>query len=282
MRTSKKWGVASIIRPGSDMAVSPEGTAYEMTGPEGAPVIALIHGLGLTRATWREHVPVLARKYRVLTYDLCGHGETALPSETPSLTVLSEQLRVLLDHLGIAQAALVGFSLGGMINRRFAMDHPARTSVLVIENSPHERSPEAQVLVEQRARDTGAGGPAATIEETLKRWFTPEYLEQNADTVNWVRNTVLANNPDNYTNHRFVLAAGVTELIRQEPPIQHPALVMTCENDTGSTPAMSQAIASEIEGAETIIVPDLQHLGLLERPELFTGPVLEFLGRHLD
>jgi len=282
MKTLKKWDVASTTRQGSDMAVSPDGTAYEMTGPDGASVIVLIHGLGLTRATWRGHVPALAKKYRVLTYDLCGHGETVLPEETPSLTVLSEQLRTLLDALGIAQAALVGFSLGGMINRRFAMDHPERTSALVIQNSPHERSPEAQVLVEQRARDTGAGGPAATIEETLKRWFTPEYLEQNADTVNWVRETVLANDPDNYTDHRYVLAAGVTELIRPEPPIQHPTLVMTCENDTGSTPAMSHAIASEIEGAETIIVPDLQHLGLLEQPVLFTDPVLEFLDRHLD
>jgi pimeloyl-ACP methyl ester carboxylesterase len=77
-----------------------------------------------------------------------------------------------------------------------------------------------------------------------------------------------------------VLAAGVTELIRPVPPITHPTLVMTCENDTGSTPAMSHAIASEIAGAETIIVPGLQHLGLLERPELFTGPTKDFLARH--
>jgi hypothetical protein len=56
---------------------------------------------------------------------------------------------------------------------------------------------------------------------------------------------------------------------------------MTCENDTGSTPNMAHAIADEIKGAETIIVPQLQHLGLMEQPSLFTDPTIEFLNRVL-
>ncbi|MGB3314761.1 MAG: alpha/beta fold hydrolase [Albidovulum sp.] len=258
------------------------GTAYDLTGPADAPVLVLIHGLGLTRATWADHVPVLARDYRVLSYDLCGHGETTLPDRTPSLVVLSDQLCALMDALDIPRATLIGFSLGGMINRRFAMDHPDRCEGLVILNSPHERTPEAQRLVEERAAATGAGGPAATIQETLERWFTPEFRASNTKVVNWVRDTVLANHPDNYTRHRQVLASGVVELIRPDPPIPHPTLVMTCENDTGSTPAMSQGIATEIEGAEVIIVPDLQHLGLLEEPQLFLSPILGFLGRIFE
>ncbi|MCV2872495.1 alpha/beta fold hydrolase [Defluviimonas sp. WL0050] len=255
------------------------GTAYDLTGPADAPVLVLIHGLGLSRATWADVAPVLARDYRVLTYDLCGHGESALPEQIPSLTVLSDQLRDLMDALSIRRATLIGFSLGGMINRRFAMDHPDRCDALIILNSPHERSPEAQRLVEERAAATGAGGPAATITETLKRWFTPGFRESNTKTVDWVRETVLANHPDNYTRHRQVLASGVVELVRPAPPIPHPSLVMTCENDTGSTPAMSHGIAAEIPGAETIIVPRLQHLGLLEEPQLFLNPILRFLGR---
>lgn len=255
------------------------GTAYDLTGPADAPVLVLIHGLGLTRATWADFVPVLARDYRVLSYDLCGHGESALPDRVPSLTVLSDQLRDLMDALAIPRATLIGFSLGGMINRRFAMDHPDRCEGLVILNSPHERSPEAQRLVEERAAATGAGGPGATITETLERWFTPGFRASNAKTVNWVRDTVLANDPDNYTKHRQVLASGVVELIRPDPPITHSTLVMTCENDSGSTPAMSYGIAAEIPGAETIIVPRLQHLGLLEEPRLFLDPIIGFLGR---
>jgi (E)-2-((N-methylformamido)methylene)succinate hydrolase len=257
------------------------GTSYELSGPSGAPVLVLVHGLGLTRATWDEFVPSLAQLYRVLTYDLSGHGESAKPLHRPSLTVLSNQLVALLDELGITRVAIVGFSLGGMINRRFAIDHPGRVEALVILNSPHERSPEAQRLVEERAAQTGAGGPAATIDSTLERWFTPEFRQNSKTVVAEIRAQVLANDPENYTGHRQVLAAGVVELIRPVSAITAPTLVMTCEHDSGSTPSMSHAIASEIEGAETVIVPGLQHLGLIERPDLFTQPILRFLEKNV-
>ncbi len=264
------------------MPISAAGTAYDLTGPEGAPVVAMIHGLGLTRdATYREMIPLLADRYRVLSYDLCGHGETALPSDEPSLTVLSDQLITLMDELGIEQAALVGFSLGGMINRRVVMDHPDRVSALCILNSPHERGEEQQKLVEERARDTSAGGPGATIDATLTRWFTPAFCEGRKDVLEEVRNVVMANHHDNYAKHRFVLAAGVVELIRPDPPITHPTLIMTCEKDSGQPPAMSHAIGSEIGDSEVIILPELQHMGLVERPDLFAEPVIEFLRRVL-
>ena len=191
--------------------------------------------------------------------------------------MLSEQLYSLLNYLNIKTAALVGFSLGGMINRRFALDHPENVSALAILNSPHERGEDAQKLVEQRALDSAAGGPKATIDATLERWFTPEFRQNSPETVKWVKDTVLVNDKDNYAAHRFVLAAGVTELIDPHPPITHPTFVMTCENDTGSTPAMSKKIADEILSSEIQIIPELQHLGLLEKPELFSRPIIKFL-----
>ncbi len=259
------------------MTRSKTDTSYDLTGPFGAPVLVLVHGLGLTRATWDEFVPVFAGRYRVLTYDLSGHGESAMPQSIPSLTFLSDQLVVLLDELGIARTTIIGFSLGGMINRRFAIDHPGRVEALVILNSPHEREPEAQRLVEERAAQTGAGGPGATIDNTLERWFTPEFRQNSAVAVARIRAWVLDNDPENYTRHRQVLAHGVVELIRPKPPITAPTLVMTCEHDSGSTPAMAHAIASEIDGSKTLIVPGLQHLGLIERPEVFIQPILQFL-----
>ena len=255
------------------------GTAYDLAGPPGAPVLVLVHGLGLTRGTWDDFVPALARDYRVLTYDLCGHGESAAPKVKPSLTILSEQLVHLMDDLAIPRATIIGFSLGGMINRRFALDHPSRVTALVILNAPHERGPEAQRLVEERVAQTSAGGPAATIDSTLERWFTPQFLTASPNVVARVRATVLANDPDTYASHRQVLASGVTELIRPRPGITAPTLVMTCEHDSGSTPAMSHAIAAEIAGAECVVVPGLQHLGLIERPDLFTAEILGFLAR---
>lgn len=260
------------------MPVFADGTAYDLTGPADATVVALIHGLGLTRQfTWGAMIPLLASTYRVLSYDLCGHGESSLPADNASLTVLSEQLIALMDGLNIGQAALVGFSLGGMINRRCAMDHPDRVSALAILNSPHERVDDQQRLVEARAFDTGAGGPAANIDETLARWFTDDFRKNQPDVVKQIRRVVLANHPENYAAHRLVLAQGVKELIRPDPPISHPTLVMTCAHDSGSTPAMSHTIASEIDGAKVHILSDLQHLGLIEDPKGFSKPIKAFL-----
>ncbi len=259
-----------------------DGTAYDVSGSDGAPVIALIHGLGLNRQIWQWHLPALATWYRVVNYDLFGHGKSGPPPARASLTVYAEQLRDLLDHLGIKAAALIGFSLGGMINRRFALDYRGRASALAILNSPHERDPAVQRLVEERAAQVAGGGSAATIDSALERWYTPEFRAGRPDIMDLIRRWRADNDPVSYPDACLVLAAGVTELIRPEKPIIVPTLVMTCENDTGSTPDMSHAIASEIPGAETIIVPGLQHMGLTEKPDLFTGPILDFLDRATE
>ncbi len=258
-----------------------DGTAYALSGPEGGPLVVLIHGLGLAYETWDAFIPALARRYRVLTYHLLGHGDSRPPPRQPTLSLFSEQLLNLLDELGVAQAAIVGFSLGGMINRRFAIDHPDRVAALAILNSPHERSADAQRLVELRVRDTAGGGPAATLQASLERWFTPAFRKAHPETIERVGRRILANDPETYTYCRMVLASGVTQLIRPDPPIGVPALVMTCEHDSGSTPAMTRAIAAEIEGAEALVIPHLQHCGLIEEPQLFIEPLQGFLARAL-
>jgi pimeloyl-ACP methyl ester carboxylesterase len=257
------------------------GSVYELSGPANAPVVVLIHGLGLNRHVWQWHEPALASRYRVLNYDLFGHGESAPPPIKPSLTMFAEQLLGLLDFLDIEQCAIAGFSLGGMINRRFALDYPQRLQALAILNSPHERGVEAQKLVEERASQTADGGPGVTLDATIERWFTAEFRGSRVEIIDMIRGWVLANDHRSYVQCRQVLATGVIELIRPEIPIDKPTLVITCENDSGSTPAMSHGIAAEIAGAQTIIVPRLQHMGLVEEPELFTGPLLEFLDEAL-
>jgi pimeloyl-ACP methyl ester carboxylesterase len=266
-----------VINRQSGSKTSRNGSRYELSGAKDAPVVALIHGLGLNRQVWDRYRSRLGQRYRVLTYDLYGHGESAAPPRTPSVTLFSEQLIGLMDELAIDQCALVGFSLGGMINRLVAIDHPERVRALAILNSPHDRGDEAQARAERQAMDAAAGGPGATLEAAIERWFTPEFRNKHSDYIDRVRGWVLANDPYIYAQCRQVLAFGVVELIRPEPPIVHPTLVMTCEHDSGSTPAMSQAIASEIAGARVIIVPNLKHMGLAENPSLFIIALSEFL-----
>ena len=261
--------------------MTPDGTAYDIFGPQHAAVVVLIHGLGMTRTTWDDIAPALAQTFRVITYDLCGHGQSRLPAQPPSLTVLSKQLENLLDGLAVPTAVLVGFSLGGMINQRFAMYHPDRVRALVVLNSPHKHDPEAQRLVEERAIQTSAEGPKATIDATLERWFTPDFRKNSPSKVAQIRAWVLANDANTYLQHRQVLAHCVHELIQPDPALSAACLVMACAKDSGSTPAMSEAIAAEITGAETVIVPELQHLGLIEQPRIFLAKIGDFLTRKI-
>lgn len=241
--------------------------------------MVLIHGIGLDRSTvWAPIVRWLSRGFRVLSYDLPGHGQSAPAKGEVSLATHRDQVIGLMDHLGIESAALVGFSIGGMINRRVAIDAPERVSALVILNSPHARGDEMQAAVERQARDSTAGAEA-TMQTTLKRWFTMEYRIENKALVDDVKAVVLGCDPDSFAAHRIVLADGVKELIRPDPAITAPTLVMTCAHDERSTPAMSDAIASEIDGAEVAIVPALKHLGLIERPMMFADRIEGFLDR---
>jgi len=258
--------------------ISKDGTAYELHGLEGAPVIALIHGLGLCRHLWDAYLRELTPNFQILNYDLYGHGESAPPKQKASLKVYSDQLANLMDELNIPKAHVVGFSIGGMINRRFAMDHSKKLESLVILNSPHDRGEEAQAQVEERALKVREQGASSTLEDALKRWFTPQYQEagQGVQLVRGWREKV---DPESYAQAAWVLANGVRELIKPETPIKANTLVMTCENDTGSTPKMSHDIAAEIENSQTHIIPHLQHLGLIEYPELFINPIKDFIQR---
>ena len=259
------------------MPFSHNGTAYEIYGNRQKPALVFIHGLGLTKDTWNAYIAPLKEDYFIITYDLSGHGKNALPEAQASLKTLSKQLFDLLHHLDIKAAHLIGFSLGGMINRRFAMDYPDKVLSLIILNSPHERDDALQAKVEAQAKASADEGVEAVLEAALQRWFTPDFIMKKPDIVDWVRQTLRANHQGNYAAHRYVLAAGVTELIRPEPALSHPTLIITCENDTGSTPPMSRAIQSEIENSKLLIIDNLQHLGLIEQPALFLSPIKSFL-----
>ncbi len=260
------------------MPIAPDGTCYEFNGREGAPIIVLIHGLGLCSDLWKPHLKALSHNYRVLNYDLYGHGNSVPPPQKASLTVYAKQLADLMTTLKIEKAAIVGFSIGGMINRRFALDYSDKVSSLVILNSPHNRGEGLQSQVENRAKRVRDQGAMSTMDSALKRWFTPSYLNtgDGAKKVMEWRELV---DPESYAQAAWVLANGVRELIAPTSPINAATLVMTCENDTGSTPKMSHDIANEIAGSQTVIVPKLQHLGLMEDPDSFTNPILEFLER---
>lgn len=252
------------------------GTTYEITGPEDAPVVALIHGLGLTRAVWQWLLPDLTR-FRVLTYDLIGHGETAPPEGDPTLKDLSDQLATLLDHLQIDKAAIVGFSLGGMIARRFAQDHRDRTTALVVLHSAHKRTEKQQGAILYRVDQARDHGPEATVELALQRWYTEQAQATRPDLMDVTRQWILANKREVYVKLYRILAHGVDEIVAPNPPITVPTLVLTGDEDHGNNVEMSAAIVTEIPRARLVILRGLRHMALAEAPEAVNRPVVDFL-----
>jgi pimeloyl-ACP methyl ester carboxylesterase len=105
---------------------------YFLGGPEGAPPVVLVHGLGGCAANWVDVAPLLAERYRVLVPELPGHGlSTPLPA-VPNLAVFADRLAVLADRERMLPAAFVGHSLGGVVAVRLALRHPAAVSALVL------------------------------------------------------------------------------------------------------------------------------------------------------
>ena len=250
-------------------------TAWERHGS--GPTVVLIHGFGLNRAMWQWQLPALTPHFSVLTYDLLGHGESPPPAGTPSLAMFSRQLLGLKDRCDIERAALVGFSLGGMIARRAALDHADRLSALTILNSPHDRSPAEREAVRLRVRQTEVHGPAANLEPALERWFTPAFRAEAPETIALVRAWIAGNDPALYPQIYRVLAEGDAEIADGLERIACPTLVMTGADDPGNTPAMARAMAGSIPGARLAILPGLRHMALAEAPQAVNAPLCAFL-----
>lgn len=256
-------------------------TCFQIDG-EGPPLV-LVHGLGMARAMWAPLLPALAARHLTVTYDLLGHGESRPPRAGKlALADFSAQLLELLDELGIAQAPIVGFSLGGMIVRRFALDQPQRTSAMAVLNSPHGRTPAERAAVQKRVDQAAAEGPAATIGAAIERWFTPAYREAHPQAIETIRQSVLGKDTDVYPRIYQVLVDGDDELTSAVAALRLPALVMTCADDSGNTPEMARRMAASIPGSEVDIVPGMRHMGLWEAPDRFAGVILDFLARRLD
>ena len=251
------------------------GTALELHGS--GPGVILIHGFGLRRAMWQWQLPVLSPHFRVVTYDLYGHGESAPPQGTPSLSMFSAQLRRVMDQCGIERAAVVGFSLGGMIARRFALDHPDRLSALAILHSAHERTPAERDAILMRVRACRDSGPSANVDSALERWFTPAFRAEAPALVAMVRGWITGNDPAVYARIYQVLADGDREIAQGLAGISCPTLVMTGADDPGNTPAMSRNMAGLIPGARLVILPELRHMALAESPSQVNRPLSAFL-----
>ena len=256
---------------------APDGTNFTLNGPKSAPVVVLIHGLGLNKDCWQWMIPDLTDSYCVLSYDLHGHGESNDPGTEPNLSLFSKQLIDLLDFCKIQKAVIIGFSLGGMVARRFAQDAPQKSQGMVILHSPHKRSNAAQAAILKRVDQARTMGPQSTVEAALERWFTDPFRKANPNLMNKIRQWVMTNRKEVYHTIYKVLATGIDEIVKPNPALICPSLVITGDQDFGNGPEMAFAIAAEIPGAKALVLPALRHMALAESPKAVNKPIRDFL-----
>lgn len=255
-------------------------TAATVAG-DGAPVV-LVHGMGLNLSMWDGQMPPLAARFRVVAYDLLGHGRSDASPGPYAMDDFVDQLARLLDRLEIDRCALVGFSLGGLIVQAFALAHPGRVDAVAILNAGHGRSVEERAGMLERLKIAQNSGHGATVEMALERWFTPDFAARRPDVIETVRRWMHANDPAVYPEIYRVLVHGDRPLTDAISAIRCPALVLACEGDTGNSPDMARRMVARIANARLAIVPGLKHMGLMEDPGAINDILVPFLVESLD
>ncbi|MSP87982.1 MAG: alpha/beta fold hydrolase [Alphaproteobacteria bacterium] len=219
----------------------------------------------------------MARHWTVVRYDMLGHGGSTNPPGQRSLRDFVEQIIRLLDYLGFPRAAIVGFSMGGMIAQAVAVNHPDRVERLGILNAVYARTPEQRAAVLERLRQVEVSGPAANVDIALKRWFTPAFAAAHPATIEAVRRQVVTNDHLGYLNAYRVFATADADLIEPLRTIRCPTLVATGELDPNSTPDMAHRMAATIPGAHAVILPGLPHMVPIEGAAAVNNLLHEFM-----
>ena len=252
-------------------------TYYLDTG-HGLPVV-LIHGVGLDHGMWHAQADFLKEHYRVVRYDMFGHGQSCKPAAPYTLDLFEQQLRALLDEIDINRAHLVGFSMGGLVAGAFASRYPERVRSLVLASTVAERSPEQKRAVLDRVTEVEKSGPHSTIQAALKRWFTSQYARANPEVLASVGQCLENNDPEAYLAAYRVFATADEGVGKRFSRVVCPALIITGERDLGATPEMARRMHQIIENSKCVIVPYVKHILPVEGAEAFNRILVEFLAR---
>jgi 3-oxoadipate enol-lactonase len=250
---------------------------YRFDGPEGAPVVTLSHSLAANLSMWEPQIPALAQRYRVLRYDTRGHGQTAAPPGPYSLEELAEDVRALLQALGVGRTHFIGLSMGGMIGQMLALQSPHLLQSLVLCDTMSRVPPEAKSMWEERIHIASTRGLEPHVEPTIARWFTAPFREARPDVIDRVRAMIRSTPPQGYVGCCHAIAG--LNLTDRLPEIDVPTLIVVGEEDPGTPVAASRLMQERIRGSELVILKAASHLSNLEQPEAFNQAVLHFLAK---
>lgn len=246
---------------------------HVVTGPADAPVVLMSNSLGSSLRMWDAQASALAQHFRVVRYDMRGHGHSPVPGGPYTVADLADDTLALLDRLGVDRAHMVGLSLGGMVAMHLAATAPERVDRMVLCCTSAHLPPARNW--HDRAAAVRAEGIAAVTDNVVARWVTPAFAAASPGVVDELRTMLEATPDEGYASSCEAIAS--MDLRRRLPDIQAPTLVVAGSDDPATPADHSHAIAAQVAGAQVVIVGPAAHLATVEQPAAVTAHIL----RHL-
>lgn len=245
---------------------------YRLEGDDHRPVLMLSHSLGQDHGMWDGQAQDLAVQFRVLRYDIRGHGASSVTPGDYTIEQLAADALALADALEIERFAFCGLSLGGMIGQWLAARAPQRLTHVVLANTSAKTDGAG---MEARRQLVLASGMSAIVDTVMGRFFSPATLLESPLQVANARRSLLATDPVGYAG----CCAAIRDMNQTAllPDIRLPALIISGDRDV-STPwsGHGDRLAADIPGARVVHLPTA-HLSNLEAPRAFLAAVRAFL-----
>ncbi|MGO8957726.1 MAG: 3-oxoadipate enol-lactonase [Streptosporangiaceae bacterium] len=238
--------------------------SFDQTGD--APVVVLGNSLGTTGDVWARQLPELRNSFRLLRYDLPGHGGSAAWPGPYSIDELGAAVLSLLDARAIERAAYCGISLGGMIGMWLAASAAERIWALGLVCTSAYLPPADGWRY--RASLVRTAGMASVSAQVVGRWFTTDYAASAPEVVSDFRSTLEQVDPTGYAGCCEAIAA--MDLRGSLAAVTAPALVIAGAADRATPPDHGADIAARIVGARLEIAAGTAHLATVSSPDLVT------------
>lgn len=262
------------------LEVNGRSVAYRLLGAEALPLVVLAHPLGMTQAVWDDLLPALLPRYRILTWDLPGHGASAAWPETGGEITpasLAAEALALADHAGASCFHFVGTSIGGVVGQQLLAGHSERLLSATLTNT-------GAVIGNPDLWNTRAGrvrqeGLAAMAGEIVPRWFAPALIEaQPALAEGW---KVQMARTDGESYARLCEMLGRTDYSGKLADHDVPVQLLGGSEDMATPPATLETLAGECSDAPLEILGTVGHVPSVECPGVFVQRLLGWLSVEL-
>ena len=250
--------------------------SYTDEGPDEGSVIIFIHGFPLNKSMWNKQVDALKTKYRVISYDIRGHGDSECGTEHFSIDLFVSDLIKLMDILKIEKASLCGLSMGGYIALNAIEKYPERFEALVLSDThciadpPHVRQKRLETI------DTiKATGLEKYVEDSLSNLFAPESFITKKEEVQAVREMILNTSEQSLT--RTLLALFLREeTCNKMADIDVPVLFIVGQEDKITPPEAAMYMQDRTKNSSMHVIDHAGHLSNLEQPDEFNKQLKSF------